>query len=82
MRKKIVHNNCIEKKALLDVVSKSKGIDTNEYNYCKKILHIFTIRSSALRRKNIFIGIKAFIKSIGMGSLYESVLMDIVTIIK
>ena len=81
-RKKIVQNNYFEKKATLNLVYSKKGKQSKEYKYSARLLKVFRMRSLAMKNRNPLIIISALIKSIGLDHLYESVLMDFVTIVK
>lgn len=81
-RKKIVQNNYFEKKDITKLVLSQLGKESKEYNYCERILDVFKLRYLAMKKRNPLFIIPAFIKSLGLDHLYESVLMDFVTIIK
>ena len=81
-RKKDVYKNCQEKKAILAIVKKYKGNNSEEYRYCKRVADVFFIRRKAMAGKNVTLAIKALVKSFGLSRLYESIMMDLITIIR
>lgn len=81
-RLKIVLNNYKEKKAMLNLVNQFGTVNSIKYKYCNRVLNVFALRKIAMERKNIFVSLKAVLKSIGINKLYESAMMDLITLLK
>lgn len=82
LRKSIVANNLEEKEAIYNIVKDHFITTDKELEYCRKLIHVFELREEFLKTKNYLIGLKALIKAIPYGKLYESVVMDIVAVAK
>lgn len=81
-RLKLVKGNFKEKKELAKL-TKKMDCTSNEEKLINKIVNTFKLREELLKTKKMFkYGLKALIGSIGLNKLYESVMMDLLTILK
>jgi glycosyltransferase involved in cell wall biosynthesis len=81
-RKNTVIKNCDEKKEMLKIVENILGKSSHEYIYALKVEGFFNARKEFLCRGKILMGIRTFINSLPYGKLYESVAIDIVSVLK
>lgn len=82
-RKEIVINNLIEKKEILNIINKYCPYNKKDIKYMKSIVKTFENRVILLDSKKIIQkGFFILITSLSKGRLYESIVMDIISIIK
>lgn len=81
-RRAIVENNYLEKEAMVKIIENNRGTKCEDYKYCLNIKRIFGIRKTALEKRTLIPLVFAMVLALGKGKLVESVLMDMITIIK
>lgn len=81
-RKKDVHSNFLEKQAMMSLISDYYDITSRKYKYCEKVTEVFTLRDQAMETGRIGKSFSALIRSGGLGHLYESSAMDLITLIR
>lgn len=81
-RVKVVKKNMLEKEELLDLTEVLYGNRSKEYLYMLKLIDIFDGRVELLENKKMWIFPILFFKAFGFNKLYESILMDFISIVK
>ena len=82
-RLKLCINGLKEKEEIKSLINTNKYVKSDYIKYINKVIKVFKLRVKLMQTKNIIkYGTKALVYSIGMGRLYESVGIDIISIIK
>lgn len=77
-----VINNCKEKIDASDILKEKLSLKDRRYQYFKKVEKIFELRKEFMLTRELRYLIMALLKSIGMGKLYESIMMDYLSVIR
>ena len=81
-RKRDVNLNFLEKRSMIEIVRKYKKRDSEDYKYCQRVVAVFLLRKKAMENRSVRFALSALMRSFGMSYLYESVLLDLITIVK
>ena len=82
-RTKLIQNGLKEKKEIKRLINNLDKNKNNEIKMMDKVIRVFELRKKMMDKKNVLkYGIITFFLSIGLNKLYESVIMDIITLLK
>lgn len=82
-RLKLVQNGLKEKEEIKRLIGNIDNSKKQEIRTINKIIHAFELRKKMMETQNILkYGFITLINSLGLNKLYESVIMDIITIVK
>lgn len=81
-RKQIIFVNLKEKNTACEVVKKFRPNDIDCKQYFNNVKAIFEFRQKYISSKNILLCVKTIFKSFKFNKLYESIIMDMISMIK